>query len=82
MLRQLGVSVGFQFILMDIIKHLVCSLANNYNIISDLVTWCIHNIFLQNSQSTATSAATTMIQQQPSPHATVQQNQTRLGRLT
>ena len=39
-------------------------------------------IFLQNSQSTATSVDTTMIQQQPSPHATVQQNQTRLGRLT
>ena len=36
MLKELGVSVGFQFILMDIIKHLVCSLANNYNnIIAD-----------------------------------------------
>ena len=79
MLRQLGVSVGFQFILMDIIKCLVCSLANDY-IISD-VSNPMYN-FLQNSQSTATSDATTMIQQQPSPHATVQQKQTRLGMVT
>ena len=75
MLRQLGVSVGFQFILMDIIRHLVCSLTIIIIILGILVTWCI---FLQNSQSTATSV---MIQL-PSRHAAVQQKQTGVGKLT
>ena len=44
MLGQLGVSVGFQFILMDIIKHLVCSLANNYTI-ADFSNLVYNNIF-------------------------------------
>ena len=40
------------------------------------------NLFLQNKPSIATSVDTTMIQHQPSPHATVQQKQTGVGKLT
>ena len=73
MLRQLGVSVGFQFILMDI-RHALGMFT--IIILRILVTWCID---LQNNQSIATSV---VMQQLPNPHATMQQKQTGVGKLT
>ena len=51
-------------------------------IIADFSNLMYNNYFLQNNQSTVTSFASTMIQRQPSPHASMQQNQTGAGKLT
>jgi hypothetical protein len=83
--------MGFQFILMNIIGHLVSSQTTiDYRFLKPGVFF-VQKSSLQpldrqtlqsQSQSTATSVATTMVQHQPYPYDTMQQNQIRFGKLT